>query len=76
MPLPEPPSSWYAQRAGEEKKREMDRPREPDNKEFGTNPTRQKRGRKSNFLELCIDPAKPYVINLPFFPLKNGDEIA
>ena len=23
-----------------------------------------------------VDPAKPYVINLPFFPLKNGDEIA
>ena len=26
-------------------------PREPDNTEFGTNPTRQKRGRKSNLLE-------------------------
>ena len=23
-----------------------------------------------------VDPAKAYVINLPFFPLKNGDEIA
>ena len=27
------------------------KPREPDNTEFGTNPTRQKRGRKSNLLE-------------------------